>query len=301
MVAGSRHGIWSAIVLTGGTGRRLGGIDKAAVEVGGITLLDHVIDALPAEVPVVVAGPEGPTHRTVAFRAEEPPGAGPVAGIAAALADVGTPYVAIMAVDMPWSAPVVARLVDELAADCAETVDAVIPIDQDGRRQLLCAVWRTHALGAALDRLGDPRGRSVRDLVENAQVHAHSLTPDEASLLVDIDTPDDLERERRRHRGPTLGAEAPRGRFIDEQGADDMAGTDPMDEWIDAVRQELGLESAVDVDVILDVARVAAHNVARPAAPVTTFLLGIAVAGGADLADAAGRIDALAAGWPQAE
>ena len=72
-----------------------------------------------------------------------------------------------------------------------------------------------------------------------------------------------------------------------------------MDEWIDAVRQELGLDSAVDIDVILDVARVAAHNVARPAAPVTTFLLGVAAAGGADVADAARRIEALASGWPR--
>lgn len=71
-----------------------------------------------------------------------------------------------------------------------------------------------------------------------------------------------------------------------------------MDDWIDAVRQELGLDSSVDIDAILDVARVAAHNVARPAAPVTTFLLGAAVAGGADLADASRRIEALAAGWP---
>ena len=71
-----------------------------------------------------------------------------------------------------------------------------------------------------------------------------------------------------------------------------------MDEWIDAVRAELGLDATVDIDVILDVARVAAHNVARPAAPVTTFLLGMAAAGGTDVADAAGRIEALASGWP---
>jgi hypothetical protein len=70
-----------------------------------------------------------------------------------------------------------------------------------------------------------------------------------------------------------------------------------MDEWIEAVRRELGIGTVVDVDAILDVARVAAHSVARPAAPVTTFLLGIAVGGGADPADAAARIDALAAGW----
>lgn len=70
-----------------------------------------------------------------------------------------------------------------------------------------------------------------------------------------------------------------------------------MDEWTAAVQRELGLDLPVDVDLILDVARVAAHNVARPAAPVTTFLLGVAAGGGADLADAARRIEALAAGW----
>jgi Domain of unknown function (DUF6457) len=74
-----------------------------------------------------------------------------------------------------------------------------------------------------------------------------------------------------------------------------------MDEWIDAVRQELGLDAAVDIDVILDVARVAAHNVARPAAPVTTYLLGVAAASGADVADAARRIEALASGWTRPE
>jgi hypothetical protein len=70
-----------------------------------------------------------------------------------------------------------------------------------------------------------------------------------------------------------------------------------MDEWTAAVQRELGLDLPVDVDLILDVARVAAHGVARPAAPVTTFLLGVAVAGGADLADAVRRIEALAVGW----
>ncbi len=74
-----------------------------------------------------------------------------------------------------------------------------------------------------------------------------------------------------------------------------------MDTWIDAVRTELGIDAAVDVDAILDVARVAAHGVARPAAPVTTYLLGIAVAGGAELEDARRRIEALAEGWPVAE
>lgn len=70
-----------------------------------------------------------------------------------------------------------------------------------------------------------------------------------------------------------------------------------MEDWIDAVRLELGLEADVDLTTILDVARYAAHNVARPAAPVTTFLLGYAAAQGVNVADAAAKIEKLSEGW----
>jgi hypothetical protein len=70
-----------------------------------------------------------------------------------------------------------------------------------------------------------------------------------------------------------------------------------MQTWIDALRTELKLPSDVNVDVILDVARVAAHSVERPAAPITTFLLGMAVAGGMDVNEAATKIEQLAAAW----
>lgn len=70
-----------------------------------------------------------------------------------------------------------------------------------------------------------------------------------------------------------------------------------MSTWVNAVSAELGLPADVNVDVILDVARVAAHSVERPAAPVTTFLLGLAVAGGMDLNEAAAKIQALAETW----
>ncbi|MBC7560963.1 MAG: hypothetical protein H7270_16810 [Dermatophilaceae bacterium] len=71
-----------------------------------------------------------------------------------------------------------------------------------------------------------------------------------------------------------------------------------MNTWVNAVSAELDLPEDVNVDVILDVARVAAHGVERPAAPVTTFLLGVAVAGGMDVNEAAAKIQALAATWP---
>lgn len=70
-------------------------------------------------------------------------------------------------------------------------------------------------------------------------------------------------------------------------------------EWAEQVLQELdmpeneALEKA-DVDRILDLARDAAHSVARPAAPLTTYLLGIAVGRGADPETAAAALGRLA-------
>ncbi|HEX3489757.1 MAG TPA: DUF6457 domain-containing protein [Streptosporangiaceae bacterium] len=70
------------------------------------------------------------------------------------------------------------------------------------------------------------------------------------------------------------------------------------DRWIAAACAELGLDPAdVPVRTVLDLARVAAHQVERPAAPLTAFLLGLAIGRGADPSDAAARLDRLAAGW----
>jgi hypothetical protein len=73
-----------------------------------------------------------------------------------------------------------------------------------------------------------------------------------------------------------------------------------MQDWVEAVRAALGLDIAVEIDVVLDVARDAAHNVERPAAPLTTYLLGAAIARGADPDEAAATVSALAVGWPDA-
>lgn len=71
-----------------------------------------------------------------------------------------------------------------------------------------------------------------------------------------------------------------------------------MDEWIEAVARELGLEGGVDVEALLQLAGRAAHTVERPAAPVTTYLAGVAVGSGADLDDVVRKVSALADNWP---
>ena len=51
-----------------------------------------------------------------------------------------------------------------------------------------------------------------------------------------------------------------------------------LHDWIDELCDALDVEVDLDEALILDVAREAAHNVQRPAAPITTFLLGYAAA-----------------------
>ena len=74
-----------------------------------------------------------------------------------------------------------------------------------------------------------------------------------------------------------------------------------LEDWTEAVRAELGLESdVVDVTTVLDMARDVAHGVARPAAPLTAYLIGVAVGRGAKPAEAAERIAELARSWTRA-
>lgn len=64
-----------------------------------------------------------------------------------------------------------------------------------------------------------------------------------------------------------------------------------LDDWVAAVAAELGISNLeLDPELVLDLASAAAHSVVRPAAPLTTFVAGLAagLAGGseADLRDA---------------
>jgi hypothetical protein len=71
-----------------------------------------------------------------------------------------------------------------------------------------------------------------------------------------------------------------------------------LDNWTAAACADLGIDpAAVDLRQILDLARDAAHQVERPAAPVTAFLLGLAIGGGMPADQAAARLRALVRVW----
>jgi len=289
---------WTVLVLAGGRGSRLGDADKAALTIGGTPALDRILSSFPEGVPVVVAGPERPTRRPVTFRQEHPRFGGPVAGIASGLEAVSTPVTVLLAVDMPWAGDLVRQLVIEFAT-CQGA--ALVPVDRSGFRQPMCAVVRTDALRSALSGLGDPRGASLRDLMSRIDVEERPLVEAENRWVEDIDTADDLRRARSTQRQRGVAAPAPWTAWSTEhEPAIHQEGAKPMMQtWIDAVCAELNLPGEVDIDVILDVARVAAHGVERPAAPVTTYLLGAAVAGGMDVTEAATKIQELVATWPK--
>lgn len=310
---------YDAVVLAGGSARRLGGADKPGVRVGGRALLDRVLAACAgAGVTVVVAEPR-PTARPVRWAREDPPGGGPLAALDAGLRHTTAPYVVVLSADLPFLEEKTVRgLLDALTAspdstgpgatprppqgppagdtatsvappgvpkglagvqDAAACPDGVLLTDPGGRDQPLVAVYRADALRRELAVLETAHsglgGLPLRRLV--AALGLLRISDPVASF--DCDTWDDIAAARAR---------------IREHGH-------VLDEWISAVKDELGIDLDVDTGLLLDLARDAAHGVARPAAPLTTFLVGYAAAragGGPEaVAEVSRKAAALALRW----
>jgi len=135
-----------AVVLAGGTAARMGGADKASIELDGRTLLAWALDAVVDAGEVVVLGDWVRTDRPVTFTREDPAQGGPAAGLLAGLdAFARRPArLVVLAVDMPRvSMDTVARL-----RAAAEGHDGAVLCGPDGRRQLAMVLdaERLHAV-----------------------------------------------------------------------------------------------------------------------------------------------------------
>ncbi|MEV6997320.1 NTP transferase domain-containing protein [Streptomyces sp. NPDC093982] len=273
---------YDAVVLAGGAARRLGGVDKPGVRVGGRPLLDRVLAACAdAHTTVVVADPR-PTARPVTWAREDPPGGGPVAALDAGLRHTGAEQVVVLSADLPFlDEGTVRRL---LAALRTGDADGALLTDADGRDQPLVAAYRAPALRRELAVLAQgPDGLAGLPLRRLTGALGLTRVPDPVASF-DCDTWDDIATARAR---------------IREHGH-------VLDEWISAVKDELGVDLDVDTKVLLDLARDAAHGVARPAAPLTTFLVGYAAAQARDgeggpeaVAEASRKAAALALRWAE--
>ncbi|MFF2327512.1 MULTISPECIES: NTP transferase domain-containing protein [unclassified Streptomyces] len=272
---------YDAIVLAGGAAKRLGGADKPGIRVGGRSLLDRVLTACADASTTVVVGGRRPTTRAVTWTREKPQGGGPLAALDAGTRRTAADWVLVLSADLPFLGENTVGAL--LAAASGGRRDGALCTDQDGRDQPLVAVYRGEPLRRELALLAAEHGglsglplRLLTNELDLARVEADPF----ASF--DCDTWEDIASARAR---------------IREHGT-------VLNEWITAVKSELGIELDVDTAVLLDLARDAAHGVARPAAPLTTFLVGYAAAkassdgdGPEAVAEAARKAAALALRW----
>lgn len=278
---------WTAVVLTGGSSRRMGR-DKASLMLADRPLLEHVVAGLP-DVPLLIVGPAtdvvaelGPRPFPVTSCREDPPGGGPAAAVAAALPLVRTPWFGLIGTDMPFASPILVALAERAAgqvrvASEATSPDAWLARDEDGTPQHLCGVYRTDAVRASVARLpaAGAAGLSLKRLF--APLRSVTVDLDHPARLRDLDTPDDLAAAQ-----AILSGE-------------EMITMDKTQAFVALAAEELGISEQIDTALVLDVARDVAHGVERPAAPLSTYLLGVAVGRGMDPQVAADRLRATIA------
>ncbi|GAA1959500.1 NTP transferase domain-containing protein [Catenulispora subtropica] len=283
---------FDAIVLAGGDARRLGGVDKPGLDVGGISLLDRVVAACAGARTITVVGPARAVRHPVEFTREDPPGGGPVPALAAGMEIGSSEVVAVFAADLPFLDAAAVELLRR-----SLTADAVVFTDVHGKDQPLAAVYRRRALAEALAAVPELPGARLFSILRTLTV---TRVPDPGGVTADCDTWDAL------HAARALLATRPAA----PTKMDGMDDDKLLADWCAAAAAELGLAShelsPEDLNAILGLAGVAAHSVKRPAAPLTTFLAGYAVGlrssagGGRGALDGPiAKLSALAQAWGQ--
>jgi molybdopterin-guanine dinucleotide biosynthesis protein A len=177
---------FAAVVLAGGRAARLGGADKASIELHGRTLLEHALDAVIDASEVVVVGHHVPTDRPVTFVLEDPKYGGPVAGLLTGRDALlrRFPTIAVFAVDMPFLTATTFRRLH----DAAVGHEGAVLVGEDGRRQLAFVV-ETARLDEVDPGLEGRHGMAIRALLEGVDLVEVAAVGQEAR---DIDSWTDL-------------------------------------------------------------------------------------------------------------
>ncbi|WP_181272226.1 molybdenum cofactor guanylyltransferase [Brevibacterium sediminis] len=198
----------NAIILTGGRSRRFDGVHKPGVEVGGRSTISRILQSIrgaAADTEVWVAGPadglSAAEQKGVRFVREEPEFAGPLAGIAAAVAAMPpeadfpaemADVTLVLAGDMPL---ITAGHLGVLISACRATGRPATGADDRGKTQFLCAAWPTRLLRARLTEIGDPTDGAVKLLFAGLEPVAVAVDPE---VVSDFDTAAELEAIRTR-------------------------------------------------------------------------------------------------------
>lgn len=185
-------------VVAGGRGERLGRVAKGLLEVEGRTVLERLLELVPAlglaEVLLVANLAEPYARYGLRTVADVVPGKGAPGGVHAAMVGARTAWVLAVACDMPFVRPEAVRLLLEARGP---EVDAVC-FEVSGRLEPLLAVYRAKladAWGEVLQR-EDP---SLRALLSQCQTRfltetqLRQVDPGARSVL-SVNTPEDLAR-----------------------------------------------------------------------------------------------------------
>ncbi len=175
-------------INAGGKAERLGGVAKGLLRIGGQTVLERLLTLRGLARDVLLVANDAAPYASYGLRAvaDAVPGKGAPGGVVTALLEAATPWVLVVACDMPFVTAAAARA---LLDQAGEGVDAVV-YERGGRLEPLVGVYRA-SLGAAWrDRLAaDP---SLQALV--ASVRLKRCAPADERALDSLNTPEDLVR-----------------------------------------------------------------------------------------------------------
>lgn len=194
------------VILAGGLSRRMGGGDKALREIGGRSLLRHVIDRLSPQAAPLALNANGDPARFAGYGLPVLPDpvagfAGPLAGVLAGLdwaAALGASHIVTVAADTPFfPADLVARLYPALAA--APIVLAATPDPARGRtRHPTFGLWPV----ALRDDLRAALVAGLRKVVHWTDAHGAVEvlfdSPEAREPFFNVNTPEDLITARLR-------------------------------------------------------------------------------------------------------
>ncbi|MBV8855538.1 MAG: molybdenum cofactor guanylyltransferase [Acidobacteria bacterium] len=184
-------------ILAGGLSSRMGE-DKSLLRLGRRTFVEIAAAALATvsrRVRVVGSRPGVESHGLSVVR-DVHEGLGALGGLHAALAACEAPWAAVVPCDLPF---VTAELFERLASLRGAGVEAVAPVQEDGRPQPLCAFYDAARCLEAAERLiraGELRPRALLQAVRTRWVPFEELSGLEGSGLFfdNVNTPADYER-----------------------------------------------------------------------------------------------------------
>ena len=159
------------------------GADKALLELGGRTLLEHVAAELTAACsPVAIVGGSRQLPG-IPLIADDIESLGPAGGILTALRH-GSDWNLIVAVDMP--AVTRGLLAEILSVAESKAGDCVLPVGRDGRVHPLCAAYHRRCLPVWEEAVAEGL-RKVREII--LRVRVVEMHPVREELLRNVNTP----------------------------------------------------------------------------------------------------------------